>query len=319
MAEFIARFLDEAGIPPLILTRGYAGGDEAKMLRRHLEQTSAKIGVGANRSAVARSILDRYGHMDPLNLLRFEEKISSDKSAPGPENEKVGAVILDDGMQHWSLLRDVEIVMLNSLMPWGNNHLLPRGSLREPFSALVRADIVVIHHADLVCEGQLKIVEYAVQKVSSSILIYFTKLAPSYFFDVKNPLLKLPLSMVQNKLALCVSAIGFPDAFVHAIKKIGPLHVDRVDFSDHHIIEAEDVRVIRKRLQDLQDGFRVKAIMVVTEKDYDRDPVVLRGLDDITVLVLCSSVKIIPSKNRSEENFKKELMKLLVKKHGADL
>ncbi|KAG0483951.1 hypothetical protein HPP92_012035 [Vanilla planifolia] len=47
MVEFIARFLDDLGIPPLILSRGYAGGDEAKMLRRHLLHTSAKVGVGS--------------------------------------------------------------------------------------------------------------------------------------------------------------------------------------------------------------------------------------------------------------------------------
>lgn len=58
--------------------------------------------------------------------------------------------------QHWSMLCDVEIVMLNGLMPWGNNHLIPRGSLREPLGALSRADIIVVHHADLVCICDLK-------------------------------------------------------------------------------------------------------------------------------------------------------------------
>lgn len=54
------------------------------------------------------------------------------------------------GRQHLSLRRDVEVVMVNALMPWGNGCLLPLGPLREPFAALCNADILVIHHADLV-------------------------------------------------------------------------------------------------------------------------------------------------------------------------
>lgn len=47
-------------------------------------------------------------------------------------------------------VRDLEIVMVNSLSPFGNGHLLPRGTLRElPRAALRRADAVVLHHADL--------------------------------------------------------------------------------------------------------------------------------------------------------------------------
>lgn len=48
------------------------------------------------------------------------------------------------------LWRDLEIVMVNGMMPWGNYQLLPLGPLREPLTALGRADVVVIHHADLV-------------------------------------------------------------------------------------------------------------------------------------------------------------------------
>lgn len=52
--------------------------------------------------------------------------------------------------QHLPLCRDLEIVMVNGLIPWGNYQLVPLGPLREPLSALSRVDMVVIHHADLV-------------------------------------------------------------------------------------------------------------------------------------------------------------------------
>lgn len=77
--------------------QGYAGGDEAKMLRRHLLQTSAKIGVGANRRAIAASVLERYGHMD--SAVVFAKLSFSQRLEPDHGNKNVGVVILDDGMQ----------------------------------------------------------------------------------------------------------------------------------------------------------------------------------------------------------------------------
>ncbi|XP_020256774.1 probable tetraacyldisaccharide 4'-kinase, mitochondrial isoform X2 [Asparagus officinalis] len=296
MTEFLAMVMDGAGIPPLILTRGYAGGDEAKMLHRHLLHTSTRIGMGANRITTAASTLERYGRMD--TSLIFEKLSSSHRYESNHENKKVGVVILDDGMQHLSLFRDVEIVMLNSLMPWGNNHLLPRGSLREPAS-----------------KAQLGIIESTLEKECASASIYFTRLVPSHLFEVKDPHSKLPLSIINNIVVLCVSGIGFPDAFVQSISKIGPLHVDRLDFSDHHVIRADDIGIIRERLEGLQDGFEAKAIVVVTEKDYDRDPITLVEQDDLTILVLCSSIQIIPFKDHTEEDFRMQLSRLLIDKH----
>eukprot|EP00899_Mesostigma_viride_P024643 jgi/Mesvir1/5363/Mv15446-RA.1 len=62
----------------------------------------------------------------------------------------VGVVILDDGMQHYSLHRDLEVVMLNAVGPWGNGRGVPWGPLREPLPSLRHADVVVLHHSNLV-------------------------------------------------------------------------------------------------------------------------------------------------------------------------
>lgn len=68
------------------------------MLHRHLLQTSARIGVGANRIATAASMFERHGYVDSCDTL--SEKLSSPyKFESGPKDEKIGIVILDDGMQ----------------------------------------------------------------------------------------------------------------------------------------------------------------------------------------------------------------------------
>nr|XP_029120901.1 probable tetraacyldisaccharide 4'-kinase, mitochondrial isoform X3 [Elaeis guineensis] len=261
MVEFIARLLDEAGIGPLILTRGYSGGDEAKMLHRHLLQTSARIGVGANRIATAASMFERHGYVNSCDTL--SEKLSSPyKSVSGPKDERIGVVILDDGMQ--------------------------------------------------VPDTQLRMIESTVHNIDATLPVFHSRMAPSHFFEVKNPHSRLSPRTVQNMVVLCVSAIGFPNAFAQAISKIGPLHVDRLDFSDHHLIQADDIEMITERLGRLKHEFNVEAIVVVTEKDYDRDPVILKQLCCLKVLVLCSSLQIMPLSAWTKENFRMNLKKHLI-------
>ncbi|GAB4844775.1 hypothetical protein Ancab_038164 [Ancistrocladus abbreviatus] len=237
MVEFLSGWFAHSGISPLILSRGYAGGDEVKMLQRHLLGTSAKIGVGANRAKTAICYLERYGHVDPHITSWFGNCYSEEKLGDHFDSSKFGVVVLDDGMQHLSLSRDVEIVMINGLMPWGNHQLLPFGPLREPLTALQRADVVVVHHADLVPIPDLVDIELMIHEIKKSIPVFFTRMAPSHFLKVEDIHTRIPLTAAQDKVLLCVSAIGSPIAFLKCIVKLGPLRVDRVDFSDHHLLQ----------------------------------------------------------------------------------
>ncbi|XP_009763525.1 probable tetraacyldisaccharide 4'-kinase, mitochondrial [Nicotiana sylvestris] len=307
MVEFLALWLAAAGISPLILTRGYGGADEAKMLQRHLYGISVKIGVGANRAVTAASFLKRYGHISPRKHGNsdLDRLFSDNKKGNSSYCDQIGVAILDDGMQHISLWRDIEIVMVNAMVPWGNHQLIPLGPLREPLTALARGDIVVIHHANLVSEKDVEAIASEIRTVKNSLPIFLSRLAPLYFLKARNMSHKLALMDICNTLVLCVSAIGSAESFVETIKKLGPTYVDRLDFSDHHLFEAKDIDMIRMRLWNLQSDFAMKPIVVVTEKDYDRAPEVLTYLDPYEVLVLCSSLQILPHKGSTEETFKK--------------
>ncbi|KAK6132855.1 hypothetical protein DH2020_033386 [Rehmannia glutinosa] len=298
MVEFLARSFADYGISPLILTRGYGGADEAKMLERQLQGTSAKIGVGANRVATAATFLERYGYIisDGVFDKFLYEKTNSDR---------IGVAILDDGMQHLSLWRDLEIVMVNALMPWGNHQLLPLGALREPLTALSRADILVVHHADLVPEKDIDALELTVRKAKKSIPIFFTKMAPIHFFPCRDVSCKMPLRVVENMTVLCLSGIGFADSFVQRIERMGPAYVDHLDFSDHHLFQLKDIEMVQTRLQALESEFAAKPIVVVTEKDYDRAPEVLEHLEHYEVLVLCCRLQFLVHKGSTEGRFKK--------------
>lgn len=77
--------------------QGYGGADEAKMLQRQLQGTSAKIGVGANRVATAVRFIDQYDFTS--SHATFEKLFSEEKTEILYSNDPIGAAILDDGMQ----------------------------------------------------------------------------------------------------------------------------------------------------------------------------------------------------------------------------
>ncbi|KAL0302025.1 UNVERIFIED_CONTAM: putative tetraacyldisaccharide 4'-kinase, mitochondrial [Sesamum calycinum] len=264
MVQFLARCFADDGISPLILTRGYGGADEAKMLQRQLQGTSVKIGVGANRVAIAARFLEQYGYVTSLGAP--QKQLSEAKTDILYKLDMIGVAILDDGMQHLSVWRDVEIVMVNALMPWGNHQLLPLGPLREPLTALRRADILVIHHADLVQINDIDALESTIRKVKVSLPIFFTKMAPMHFLPFPDVSCKLSLKAVDNMTVLCLSGIGFADSFIQTIERMGAAYVDHLDFSDHHLFQLKDIEAVRTRLQELESEYGAKPIVVVTEK-----------------------------------------------------
>ncbi|CAN8268945.1 unnamed protein product [Cochlearia groenlandica] len=316
MAEYITQLLVDSRVSPLILTRGYAGGDEAKMLERHLRDGPAKVGVGANRAATAASFFEKHGSASPSSVIRtlFDQTLIHETPDSKTILSKIGYVVLDDGMQHWSLHRDIEIVMLNGMNPWGNGGLVPLGPLREPLEALERADIAVIHHVDLITEQSLRDIEKTIQGFKKSIPIFYSKMVPEYLFDVKNYKSYVALDALHGSAVLCVSAIGSADAFVKSIEMIGVRYVDRLDFSDHYLFQPQDIETMKRRAKGLENKSNSKPMIVVTEKDYYRDSEILKCLDSYTVLVLCSKLQIATYRGTDVDGFKSTLGRILASK-----
>ncbi|HEV8066906.1 MAG TPA: tetraacyldisaccharide 4'-kinase [Planctomycetaceae bacterium] len=120
----IVEWFTSHGVRPAILSRGYrphvgAANDEKLVLDQlcpgvpHLQ--------GADRIESAHVACDRHGAQ---------------------------VLVLDDGFQHRRLARDLDLVLIDAIDPWGAGHLLPRGLLREPRASLRRADAVILTRAD---------------------------------------------------------------------------------------------------------------------------------------------------------------------------
>jgi tetraacyldisaccharide-1-P 4'-kinase len=128
--EYLARhYLDHHGLPSLILQLGGGTVDESVMLRHAFDGTPIRVCDSKSAHEARQILLD-----DPSLRL----------------------VLLDDGLQHLPLLRDYDIITINALAPFGNGHLHPRGTLREPVRpALRRADAAVLHHVDIAGQDRL--------------------------------------------------------------------------------------------------------------------------------------------------------------------
>jgi tetraacyldisaccharide 4'-kinase len=245
MVLWLAQRFAQSGKRTGILARGYrplphgvtnASGavlqgwnDEVAMLHGRVG-TQVELGVGARRFEKGRA-LERRG---------------------------VEAFILDDGFQHLQLARDLDIVMIDAMNPFGGGHVLPSGRLREPVSALQRANIIVIHRS----AERLPAIEAVIRRYSQ---------APIYLSQTK----LLALEGYQNDGAADASAagrkffafcgIGNPAAFFVDLKNWGIAVAGYERFRDHHRYSREDLA----RLEEKANAAGADAL-ICTEKDtYD--------------------------------------------------
>lgn len=173
----------------------------------------------------------------------------------------VDVIVLDDAFQHRRIHRDLNIVLIDATNPFGYNHLLPRGLLREPLNGLRRADMVFITRADAVSEESLLQTEATLRQACSQIA--------GNVFRVSFPATRLlarsgewwPVESIRGDAVLVMTGIGNPAAFVETCRKIGADVRETRFFPDHHHYERQEV------LQVAQHAQRLGATVLTTVKD----------------------------------------------------
>ena len=153
--------------------------------------------------------------------------------------------ILDDGFQDFSINKNFSLICFSSNQWIGNGFLLPSGPLREPLSAIKRADCIIIN-------GKKNIeIEYKILK-EKDIKIFYSKYIPENIDKFKN-----------NKI-IAFAGIGNPINFIDLLKEYNLNIVDTISFPDHYTYKANDIDLLKKKAN------KVNATLVTTEKDYIR-------------------------------------------------
>jgi tetraacyldisaccharide 4'-kinase len=201
-------------------------------------------------------------------------------------------VLLDNGLQHLPLMRDLDIVTLNSYSPLGNGHLMPRGSLREPAGpALRRCDAVVIHHVDIAGEDRLnrtlRTVEALIPRHTLKIQTLMLPTMLRYIIppqesrtldmsemDSRSQYLgeTLHLNLLQKSAVLVLTGVGSPLTVEAHVKKLGALHVEGCgEHEDHHYFDIDEVLEAVKRVRELMNSPEYNHVCILlTEKDFWR-------------------------------------------------
>ncbi len=184
---------------------------------------------------------------------------------------KPDVIILDDAFQHLKLKRDIDIVLLDHRQPFGNNHLLPRGILREPGSALLRSDAFVITRSDagfepsLLEQNKLLGKKPIFKSVHRPYVHKYVAAKNSLYDGEKKLAPPQEVDDLSGRRVFTFSGIAGNSDFRATVKGFGCNIAAFLEFSDHHNYSEVD------RLQILRQAELTKVdFIITTEKDYAR-------------------------------------------------
>lgn len=204
---WLAEFLQQQGFKPGIISRGYGGkgpfpqlvlphsnpnlvGDEPVLIAK---KALVPMVVAPDRVAAAEHLLRNFSACD--------------------------IIISDDGLQHYALQRDLEIVVIDGQRRFGNELCLPAGPLREPLSRLKEVDFMI-------CNGIARPGEYGFD------------LKQGTAYHLENPEYLKPIT--EFKTVHAIAGIGNPPRFFEALRAQGVQVIEHA-FSDHYHFTKEDI------------------------------------------------------------------------------
>jgi tetraacyldisaccharide 4'-kinase len=254
LVEAIALTMQELGAVPAVVSRGYGrvtrgvhvvadresvradartAGDEPLLLAERLPGVA--VVVGENRHEAGRVAVERLG---------------------------ATALVLDDGFQHRTLAKDLEILVVQGRAPWGNARVFPRGMLREPLAGLSRAHAIVVTNPG--GAGPVEAVTATVRRFNPTAAV----LAASYHHQdaiETQSGRRVPVAELTGRRLMAFAGLGSPQGFGDTLDAAGIRRVAFAEFPDHHWFTPADLReLVRDARTAGAQG------LITTEKDWVR-------------------------------------------------
>jgi tetraacyldisaccharide 4'-kinase len=253
MVLAIAEHLLAEGKNVGILTRGYRGEKIAPA-----SQNDSPTATKTTTTNALTATSDEVRLLQSRLGTRVQFGVGADRYEQGRELAKRGVnwFILDDGFQHLRLARDVDIVLIDATNPFSGGRLLPAGHLREPRSALARADIIVVTRST-----RAPAIESAIRRDSAAPIFYARpRLDAIHSFNEGPPARAVVPDALPKLFAFC--GIGNPAAFLDDLRTWGLDIVGHKFFPDHHRYTARDAQEIQQ-----QASATGASALICTEKD----------------------------------------------------
>lgn len=246
VVEYISRYLQKKGKKVAILSRGYAA--HIKQKNRSLSKDVCNDEYLLLRENVPEipNILNKNrikGGLEAINLFQTEY------------------LLLDDGFQHLKLARDIDIVTIDALNPFGYEQTFPRGLLREPLEGLKRADLIILTHADQCNQDAIAFITNRLHKIAGHVPVIETVHKPTCLEAAKDSAL-MDISCLSGKKVFGFCAIGNPMSFRKSMESLGAELVGFQVFPDHHVYTSSELEELNIEAQ------RVKPdAIIITQKD----------------------------------------------------
>jgi tetraacyldisaccharide 4'-kinase len=291
----LAKILAAEGQKVAILSRGY---------KRKSNTKTGIVGDG-NKILLNPEEAGDEPYLLAQNLPGVGVVVGKDRVETGKIGiEQLGArlIVLDDGYQHFRLRRNLDVVVIDCLEPFGKKYLLPRGFLREPLKNLDRADVFLLTRTDQVSKEELKSIKESLTRINPKTLL-IESLQEFYRLERLNSSSHItpePISLLKDRAVVALSSIGNPVSFEKTLESMGAKIVEKLHFPDHYQYTKEMLAGVFQKA--------VNNIIVTTEKDAVRIRGKLVGLGDI--LVLGVSLQII----KGYEEFR-TLLKIKIGSH----
>jgi tetraacyldisaccharide 4'-kinase len=303
VVEKFARELRDQGRNVAILSRGYRSKPRPvhewllnKMLFR--DDTTPPRVVSDGKSLLLDSeMAGDEPYMLASNLKDVVVLVDKDRVKSGRYAiEKFGCdtLLLDDGFQYWKLRgRRQDIVLIDRQQPFGNERLLPRGTLREPPSHLARASTIFITKSD----GNTGELRRRIQQFNPGAGIIECIHSPLYLEDVFTGK-RLGLEIIKGHRVASFSGIAQPESFEQSLVQLGAELVYSKRFADHHRFTQQEVINAINRSKKRQ-----AETIITTQKDAVRFPKIDRR--DLPIYFMRVEIKIVSGANDFQDCVRK--------------
>jgi tetraacyldisaccharide 4'-kinase len=266
LVEFTVKYLGEICRKAAVLSRGY-GGDSPSH---------------EGEEMVNDECLALIENLQDVPVLAGRDRVKNGEKAINDFG--VDCVVLDDGFQHLRLKRDLDVVVIDALNPFGGENLIPRGSLREPLQNLERADLFIISHCDQGNEQSIRSIYTKLDQINHSAPVCESIHSPVHFDNIADGSI-LELGWLKGKRVYAFSAIGNPESFACTLKWLGADLVKYKMFQDHHVYTKKEIDDVVSDAQLLGAD-----AIVVTQKDIVK--IRKMNIKDANILSLRIEIKI---------------------------
>jgi tetraacyldisaccharide 4'-kinase len=291
VVEKFARELQDQGRVVAILSRGYRSKPPPiskrlinKLLFRE-DRTPPRIVSDGKSLLLDSETAGDEPYMLASNLKDVVVLVDKDRVKAGRYAiEKFGCdtLLLDDGFQYWKLRgRRRDIVLVDCQQPFGNERMLPRGTLREPPTHLARASTIFITKSD----GRTEELRKRIAQYNGTAPVIECVHHPLYFEDVFTGE-RMGIEFLQDRRVASLSGIAQPESFEKSLVSIGAELVYSKRFADHHRFTQQEVINAINRSKKRQ-----AELIITTQKDAVRFPKIDRR--DIPILFMRVEIKIL--------------------------